>query len=144
MAAYTNLDAGNQSFYFAQIEAIHAGKTMVITLFDPGESSGDAFLRILSPEGDTYDYATFDWESNDGRSGNDVTQIQTSDNGALFDNKILTIRVPLPAAYAFGDLDPNNIGEQGWWRIEYQTSAANDTTTWQVELIGNPVHLVVN
>jgi Flp pilus assembly protein TadG len=144
MAAYTNLDAGNQSFYFAQIEAIHAGKTMVITLFDPGESSGDAFLRILSPEGDTYDYATFDWESNDGRSGNDVTEIQTSDNGALFDNKILTIRVPLPATYAIGDLDPNNIGEQGWWRIEYQTSAANDTTTWQVELIGNPVHLVVN
>jgi hypothetical protein len=34
--------------------------------------------------------------------------------------------------------------QQGWWKIEYQTtSAANDTTTWRVNLIGNPVHLVV-
>jgi hypothetical protein len=142
MAAYTNLDAGNQSFFFAQIEQVHAGKTMVITLFDPGESSGNAYLRILSPEGDTYDYATFDWSSNDGRSGSG-TQIQTSDGTPLFDNKILTIRVRLPASYAVGSLDPDNIGEEGWWKIEYQTSAANDTTTWQVELIGNPVHLVV-
>ncbi len=142
MAAYTNLDTGNQSFYFAQIEGVHAGKTMVITLFDPGESSGNAYLRILSPQGGVYHYATFDWSSDDGRSGKGVTEIQTSNGNALFDNKILTIRVPLPADYAKGDLDPNNIGEDGWWRIEYQTSAANDTTTWQVELIGNPVHLL--
>ena len=43
MAAYTNLDdtgvGGTQKFYFSQIEAVHAGKTMVITLFDPGEAS---------------------------------------------------------------------------------------------------------
>jgi hypothetical protein len=143
MAAYTNLDAGNQAFFFAQVEGIHAGKTMVITLFDPGESDGNAFLRILSPEGDVYHRATFDWTSNDGRSGDDVTQIQTSDGTPLFDNKVLTIRVPLRASYAVGDLDPMGIGEQGWWRIEYETSSADDTTTWQVELIGNPVHLVV-
>ena len=28
MAAYTNLDAGNQTFYFSQIEAVHAGKQL--------------------------------------------------------------------------------------------------------------------
>ncbi len=49
MAAYTNLAAGRQSFYLAQIGKEHAGKTMDITLFDPGDVSGDAFLRILSP-----------------------------------------------------------------------------------------------
>ena len=143
MVAYTNLDAGNQSFYLAQIEGIHAGKTMVITLFDPGESNGNAFLRVLSPQGGTYHRATFDWTSDDGRSGDDVTQIQTSNGSPLFDNKIVTIRVPLPADYGTSDLDPNGLGEDGWWRIEYETSAANDTTTWQVELIGNPVHLMV-
>ena len=51
--------------------------------------------------------------------------------------------IRLPPSYALGDLDPENIGEQGWWKIEYQTSAANDTTTWEVQLIGNPVHLIV-
>ena len=30
MAAYTNLDTGQQKFYFAQIEKVHAGKTMEI------------------------------------------------------------------------------------------------------------------
>ena len=39
MVAYTNMDAATSTFYLAQIEAVHAGKTMVITLFDPGESS---------------------------------------------------------------------------------------------------------
>ena len=73
MAAYTNLDAGNQTFYFAQIEKVHAGKTLEIQLFDPGESSGDAFLRFLDPDGDSYDYATFDWVADDGRSGKGVT-----------------------------------------------------------------------
>ncbi len=63
MAAYTNLDAGQQKFYFAQIEKVHAGKTMEIHLFDPGEASGNAYLRILSPDGNVYHYQTFDWTS---------------------------------------------------------------------------------
>lgn len=61
MAAYTNLAAGKQSFYLAQIGNEHAGKTMDITLFDPGDVSGDAFLRILSPNGNAYNYATFSY-----------------------------------------------------------------------------------
>ena len=81
MAAYTNLDAGNQTFYFSQIEKVHAGKTLEIELFDPGESSGNAFLRFLNPDGDTYTYATFDWEADDGRNGTGVTSLQTSIGG---------------------------------------------------------------
>ena len=50
MAAYTNLSGGLQAFYFAQIERVHAGKTMIIELFDPGEVSGNGFLRIQTPE----------------------------------------------------------------------------------------------
>ena len=99
MAAYTNLDdtgaGGAQRFYFSQIEAVHAGKTMVVTLFDPGEASRDSYLRFLSPQGGTYHYATFTWSSNDGRSGTG-TEIQTASTsaGALFNNRILTIDHP--------------------------------------------------
>ena len=75
MAAYTNLDTGQQKFYFAQIEKVHAGKTMEIKLFDPGETNGNAYLRLLSPDGNSYHYQTFDWTSDDGRSGTNVTQI---------------------------------------------------------------------
>ena len=63
-----NLDGGLQNFYFAQIEKVHAGKTMVIHLFDPGEASGNAYLRVLSPDGNIYHYQTFDWTSDDGRA----------------------------------------------------------------------------
>ncbi len=148
MAAYTNLDdtgvGGAQRFYFAQIEALHSGKTMRVTLFDPGEASSNSYLRFLTPNGGSYSFATFDWSSNDGRSGTNVTEIQTAtSSGALFDNRILTIDIPLPATYGTGGLDPNGLGEDGWWIVEYDVRAGNDTTTWEVEIRGNPVHLKV-
>ncbi len=145
MAAYTNLSGGLQKFYFAQIGREHAGKTMEIQLFDPGESSGNAFLRILSPDGNAYNYATFDWTSDDGRSGNNVSQIQTSNGTALFNNKMVTIEVDLPANYGSGGLNPPGdiTNEDGWWMIEYNIAQANDTTTWGVSIKGNPVHLVL-
>jgi hypothetical protein len=33
--------------------------------------------------------------------------------------------------------------QAGWWKVEYTISASgNDTTTWEVTIRGNPVHLV--
>ena len=146
MAAYTNLDAGNQTFYFAQIEKVHAGRTLVIQLFDPGESAGDAFLRFLSPDGDVYHYATFDWVADDGRKGTGVTSLQTSIGGAAqFNNHLVTISIDLPRDYGATGLNPPGdiTDEDGWWQIEYNIKAANDTTTWQTSIRGNPVHLIV-
>ena len=146
MAAYTNLDGGLQKFYFAQIEKVHAGKTMEIHLFDPGEASGNAYLRILSPDGNVYHYQVFDWTSDDGRSATGVSQIQTSVNGAAqFNNREITITIPLPANYGQGGLNPPGdvTDEDGWWQIEYNINQANDTTTWSVDIHGNPVHLVL-
>ena len=34
----------------------------------------------------------------------------------------------------------------GWWKIRYNmtgTGQSNDVTTWTVNIIGNPVHLVL-
>ena len=33
--------------------------------------------------------------------------------------------------------------EAGWWKIRYTVNSGNDTTTWEVSLRGNPVHLVL-
>ena len=62
---------------------------MVIKLFDPGESAGDAFLRIQSPDGNAYNNVNVHWTSDDGRIGHRRTQIQTSVGGAAqFNNHL--------------------------------------------------------
>lgn len=151
MAAYTNLKAGTQRFYLAQIERAHAGKTMDITLFDPGDVSGDAYLRILSPDGNAYNYATFDYTSDaectgvsDACSATGRTQIKThGSGGSSFDNSVLSISIPLPSTYGSVGLTPTGETEAGWWKIEYEVAGGNDTTTWEVSIRGNPVRLVV-
>lgn len=146
MAAYTNLDAGNQTFYFAQVEKVHAGKSLEIQLFDPGESAGNASVRFLSPNGNSFSYATFDWESDDGRSGTGVTSLATSIAGASqFNNHLVTITIDLPKDYGKTGLNPPGdiADEDGWWLIEYNITAANDTTTWELSIRGNPVHLII-
>ena len=143
MVAYNNLVAGTQLFYLAQIDASNAGKTMEISLFDPGDVSGDAFLRIKSPDGNAYNYATFSWTADDGTSGTNVTSIQTaSSGGSLFNDRLITIDVPLPNTYGSVGLTPAGETSAGWWKIEYQVNGGNDTTTWQVSIKGSPVHLV--
>ena len=35
-----------------------------------------------------------------------------------------------------GGLDPDGLGEDGWWKVEYDVRAGNDTTTWEVSIRG--------
>ena len=157
MVGYNNITStsGYQRFYLAQVEAVHAGKTMVIELFDPGDVGQNAWIRVLSPNNNVYSYATFDYTSDavcvDGRSDSCAatgrTQIQTyrSGSGSSFDNSVITLEIPLPSNYGQNGLNPPGdvTDEEGWWQIEYQVGAANDTTTWRVSIRGNPVHLVI-
>jgi hypothetical protein len=60
---------------------------------------------------------------------------------------MLTITVPLPTNYS-APTPPGETNGGGWWKIEYDmggssSTNAYDLTTWQVDLLGNPVHLVV-
>jgi hypothetical protein len=51
----------------------------------------------------------------------------------------------IAAHLALGDRQRDLDRDQGvlWWKIEYQVDGGNDTTTWQVDIQGNPVHLLV-
>ncbi len=146
MAMYNNLNGGTSLFYLAQIEAIHAGKTMEIRLFDPGDVGGNAILSLKRPTSGGYVDATFSYTADNGRSGTNVTSIQTAVSGTnLFNNSWITISVPLPNTYGQGadNLQPSGESQPGWWKVQYDISASgNDTTTWEVTIRGNPVHLV--
>jgi hypothetical protein len=150
---------GTQSFYLAQIGAENAGKTLEIDLFDIGDISGTGTLNIMSPDGNVYTNATVSYTSDAncgvilGVAGPCISastpsiSVTDSSGHQSWQDSWLTIRVKLPASYGCSIATPclKPIGEtqQGWWKIAYTTSSgANDTTTWMVSLIGNPVHLV--
>ena len=169
MAGYANVQAGQQRFYLAQIDRTSgAGKTVEIDLYDPGDVGGGAWLQVLSPDGNAYNPATFSFTSRSkasgavGPSSNSATCIETNrpsssppggipagcpaildGSGSQFDAYWLQILIPLPSTYGSVGLTPSGETEAGWWKIQYNVAGGNDTTTWQVNIRGNPVHLVI-
>lgn len=64
-------------------------------------------------------------------------------DGSLFNGYWVTIRVTIPTSYSCTPgRDPEVSTGSCWWGIRYNFGgAATDTTTWQVRVEGNPVHL---
>jgi len=150
MVIYANVANGTTLFYLGQIEAVHAGKTMVIQLFDPGDASGNSSIEILQPTATGYTPARFNYiaDSNaaGSKTGTNVASLRTTINGvAQYNNSWVTLTVPLPKTYT-APLPPGEPAGTlgGWWEIRYTfDSTTTDTTTWQVSIRGNPVHLVL-
>jgi hypothetical protein len=139
-------------FYLAQIEAAHAGKTLEIKLFDPGDISDTVFrLRLPQAAAPGYTYPSFTFTATGAScgaatSGGPVTSLRTSDSSGCryYNNQWVTISVPIPATYTapIAPGDPPGSGG-GWWKIEYNTlGTGQDITTWEVNIRGNPVHLI--
>jgi hypothetical protein len=159
METYFPLPGGtNATLYLAQIDAVHAGKTVVISLWDPGDTNNlSANVQILIPGASGYTAGSVKWSSAkgstnsaasscNGRSGTG-TQI-TANTGTVnnFNGCWVTIEVAIPATYTAPT--PPGETEPGWWKIRYvmggtSSTLASDVTTWQVTIRGNPVHLVL-
>ena len=81
------------------------------------------------------------------RSSASTLSVTTNTGGtSLFNGCWLQIKVQIPTNYS-APIDPVS-GEPGWWKIRYIMSGSSgsystDLTTWQVNLLGNPVHLVL-
>src|SRR5205823_159629 len=78
-------------------------------------------------------------------SGGPTTTLVTSTASCnYYNNQWVTISVPIPATYTapVSPGDPPGAGG-GWWKIEYGTlGTGQDITTWEVNIRGNPVHLI--
>ena len=150
MSIYANLSGVTATFYLAQVAALHAGKTMQLTLFDSGE--GATKIEVLDPNGSP---ATFSWHTpcnpptapTGGCSGTNVTSLNVSGTGtqpytglqstSKYNDRRMILDVKLPANYT------TLYGAKVWWQIRYTVgSSAQDRTTWSVNIIGDPVHLV--
>jgi hypothetical protein len=161
MEAYVRLPGGRATeFYLAQIDREHAGKTMVIKLWDPGDTGNlAANLQILRPTAASYVPTSFNYtaernsgnaSSCDGLRGTNVGSVTTNTGGSSrFNGCWLTIEIPLPSNYSAPLPASETVTSQGgWWKIRYNMSGSTndystDLTTWEVTLRGNPVHLVL-
>ena len=150
MVIYANVTAGTTLFYLARIDAIHAGKTMVIELFDPGDAAGNSQIEILKPTTMGYVASTFSYTADataaGSKSGTIVSSLKTTIGGAgQYNNSWVTLTVPFSKTYTAPLPASEPAGTQGgWWKIRYSfDNITTDTTTWQASIRGNPVHLVL-
>ncbi len=159
MEAFSPLPGGATSeFYLAQIDAVHAGKTVQITLWDPGDTGSlTGQLRIRIPTGTGYTNADLTWSSTKGTTNSNASNcnsssgsgqsIDTHSGGSQrFNGCWVTIDILIPSSYT-APMPPGE-SEPGWWKIQYVMSGSSsdtsfDVTTWQVTIRGNPVHLVL-
>ena len=155
MSIWVNVPGGTAEFFLAEVDEIHAGKDLILQLFDPGDAAANVsnVMTVLGPDGNPWpgcSYEVVSWK--DGsieESGSpspcviDATRTTTncgqisSPPGCKYNGDWLTITISLPPTYL---CDPVN---GCWWKIRYNYGGSvNDRTTWSARIIGNPIHLI--
>ncbi len=143
MSIYANVDGtkGDTEFHLAEVEPVHAGKRLVIELWDPGDANGKHSVEIRDPFGGT---PPCEWiaeeDSGSGMaSGTEsscvIATSSATGSGGRFNNWQLTIRVNLPDDYT--------CAADCWWKVRYNyPGKTQDTTTWSAHIEGDPLRLV--
>lgn len=130
MAIYANVNAGVTTFYMAEVAEVHAGKDLVIDLWDPGDAGGNHFMEVLTPQGGV---ATCDITSD--AHGPSSGQCRVTTSGSIYNDHWVKMRIHLADDYT--------CAADCWWRIRYTYPAqTSDTTTWSAGIEGNPLRLV--
>jgi len=131
MCVYFKTSGANSIFDLGEIPAAYAGKTLDFSLFDPGDSSGNVYMKILDPSGNPVQLPS--WVRTVGSSGG--TELDAS--GRYYNGLWLHMPIAIPATY-------NPPAGQDWWQIEYLTpnGQPTDTITINISLNGSPIHLI--
>jgi hypothetical protein len=131
---------GSAIVYIAEVSPIHANKTLELTFFDPGETSGTGNMTVIPPPG--VSGVTCSWTATNAVSPNNPTNgsgctIQTSSGGdSRFNGEWITMEIQIPADYT--------CSSDCFWKMNLALQTAHDRTTWEAKVIGNPVALVPN
>jgi hypothetical protein len=147
LSVYAQQAGGTASFYLADVASVHAGKKMIIQLFDPGE--GAQSIEVLDPNGNP---VMFDYRNVEGFApsySGTTSMLDVSGTGPQPPNRAsssklnerkMQIEISLPANYTA------RYGTKTWWSLRYRTSAAGvtDRTTWSISIVGDPLRLVSN
>ncbi|HSM43425.1 MAG TPA: hypothetical protein VK969_00250, partial [Acidimicrobiia bacterium] len=144
MSIFTNAASGVATVYLAEVDAIHAGKTLQLNFYDPGENfdGSDAFVTVRNPAGNV---PNCDWDSHHdngtpGPSGSGSCTMQSTIGGspptAVFNAHWLNATIEIPSTYS--------CASDCFWTMNLDMGNSQDRTTWAARVIGNPVRLVPN
>jgi hypothetical protein len=132
ISVFADQSGSQADFFLSEISSEFTGKTLSITLFDPGEGGDN--IRIRKPTATGFSDATFTWSASNGTSGSG-TSLDVKNNN--FNGQTVVIKVDL-AGY-------NPPANNAWWQIRYNFTAGQavtDRTTWSAAIQGYPVHLI--
>lgn len=120
------------------------GRTFDFTFFDVSDYTGSATLKVVGPKGSA-------WET--GLTGCSLTGVTTTTGtslsncsvtlaGGVNNGKIGTMTVPIPTTYECTAATAPALGDC-WMRVIFTIAAgANEDTTWDAGINGDPVRLV--
>ncbi len=149
MVIYTNSPAADTNFYLARVNPASAGMSLDVNLFDAGDASQAGVITIEPPPDATSGGAPLTLstcqaigdvrgsESSPSTISNCAMTNVSSSSG--FNGQSQVIRVSIPVDYDCDEGDPYGC----WFKIDFDyPAAANDTTSWATDLVGQPVRLV--
>ena len=150
LVVYARENTGDVMFYMARIQSGAAGASLSVTLFDIADAAGGASLQLLPPDDATNGGSALTAFSGCTYVPPGRTSAQTTGSGcrilnmtsADYNGRIVTLNVPIPLEYRC-----NDTSTEGCWtrlRLTYGAGSVQDTTSWEVSLNGQPLHLVVN
>ena len=138
MSIFNNAEGTTTEFHLAEVLPIYKGKTLVVELYDAGDSNEAGELQMIAPGGSVFNGAcriysrtlvTDSWSSPISPA-----TCQETVNPKEYDGRWLKFEMDLPSNYACIDC---------WWKVNYDySSILQDTTTWRAYILGNPIHLV--
>lgn len=146
MSLRSNRPGGTATFQTVQVSEIYQGKEIILTLYDPGEAIGNAFVEFtgdaLGFECDVRVRAIdgsldSDWGPDDNGSDGRCKITTTDSSGSLFNGKWLDLRFSIPRDWSC----PTDC----WFWVDYDYGGASqvtDRTTWIATIDGQPIHLL--
>jgi len=140
MSIFTNDDDGEATVYIAEVDPVHANKTLQLRFFDPGEGAGNATMQVVPPPGTGS--ISCSWTATNVRpgggpnSGSSCTINSTVSGTAQYDGEWITMLIDIPPTY--------NCTTDCFWKMNLDLNTSHDRTTWEAKVIGNPVALVPN
>ncbi len=136
MSIHVNFDGGSATPYLAEVRPEHAGRTLVVDIWDLGDVNGTGEIRFIDASGG---HPECRWDSTNGESSGLISNCIINISNQRFNAEWLSVEMPIPQDYT---CDPDTT-DGCWWKIFIQSPGQpTDRTTWTAVITGDPVRLV--